>query len=113
MCPAQLRAQHKRVSRARLHVASATRDHASGEGADVDVGSDRLSHIRPSDSVVAERAAAVEAAISHYVRACHKLGSQRVLSGQVWVRYHGRGAGVLATDGGDSAVMISDDLRAD
>ena len=64
MCPAQPRAQHKRVSRARLHVANAARDHASGEGIRSDGDCDRISHLGPSGSVVAERAAAVEAAIS-------------------------------------------------
>ena len=52
----QLAAQRTRTRRPPLHITHATRDHASGDGLPTDGECDRLSHLDPSYSVVAELA---------------------------------------------------------
>ena len=66
--PHQLAAQRTRASRLPLHVTHDTRVHASGDGNRTDDECDRLSPLGPSNSVVAELAVTVEAAINHYVK---------------------------------------------
>ena len=71
MCDAvqhQLAAQRTRARRRPLHVTHDTRVHASGDGNRTDDECDRLSPLGPSNSVVAELAVTVEAAINHYVK---------------------------------------------
>ena len=70
----QLRAQRTWVSRRPLHVPHVTRDRAIGQGVGADGKWSRLSHLGREESVADERAAAVEAAAEHQLRAPEEQG---------------------------------------
>ena len=63
-----LAAQCTWVKRRPLYITYVTRDRASGDCIRIGSECDRLSDLDPSNSVVAELAVTVEAAINHYVK---------------------------------------------
>ena len=82
MCDAfchQLAAQRTRISQRPFHVTHVTRDHATGQGVDADDTWHRLSQLGRAESVADERAAAVEAAADHRLRAPEDQVRRRLL----------------------------------
>ena len=83
------RAQRTRVSDRPDHVADGSRDRATRQGVDADSEWSRLSHLGPSESVLQERAAAVQSATKHPAEASQIQVRMRVLCERVCTNYHG------------------------
>ena len=86
---AHLPALFTRASRRPLHLAGATRDHATGQGVDTDGDWDRLSPLGPYRSVTHDRAAACAGAPGHSFSACAQRVTFESLGGQEWADGHG------------------------
>ena len=86
---AHLPALFTRASQRPLHLAGATRDHATGKGVDTDGDWDRLSPLGPYRSVTHDRAAACAGAPGHSFSACAQRVTFESLGGQEWADGHG------------------------
>ena len=106
------RAPRRRISRRPRHVTHAARDRATGQGVGADGEWSRLSHLGPAGSVADEREAAVEAAAEHRLRAPEEQVRRRLLDERGWACDHAHGAGMLGTDEGSNAVVLTDGFRA-
>ena len=106
------RAQRTRVSRRPLHVSHATGDRATGRHLGADGEWSRPSHLGPAGPVADEPAAAVEAAAEHCLGAPEELVRRRLLDEREWASERAHGAGMLGTDGGDNAVVLTDGFSA-
>ena len=107
-----LTAQRTSVSRLPHHVTHAARECATGQGVGADNEQSCPSHLGPSGSVADEREAAVEAAAEHRPRATEDQVRRRLLDEREWDYNRRHGAGMLGTNDGNNAVVLSDGLRA-
>ena len=90
----------------------AARDRATGQDVGADSEWSRLSHLGPAGLVANERAAAVEAAAEAPSQSARGAGQEEAIDERGWACDHAHGAGMLGTDEGDNAVVLTDGLRA-
>ena len=87
-----------------------TRDRDICQGIDADDKWSRLSHLGSSESVIHERTAAVHAAAEHHVTALVHKSTQSLTLTNERVGDCAHGVGMIATDTGDNARVLTDEF---
>ena len=106
----QLAAQRTWTRRRPLLFTHVTRDRGTCQGIDADDKWSRLSHLGSSESVIHKRTAAVQAAAEHHVTALVHKSTQSLTLTNERVGDCAHGVGMIATDTGDNARVLTDEF---
>ena len=107
----QLAAQRTWTRRRPLLFTHVTRDRGTCQGIDADDKWSRLSHLGSSESVIHERTAAVQAAAEHHITALVHKSTQSLTLTNERIGDCAHGVGMIATDTGDNARVLTDEFR--